>query len=74
MGHCKDCHYWEQGTDRYGKKYVYGYCDRVAWMDRFDKVPDDGFVIHADASDDTGLDAGLKTGPMFGCTQFKARD
>jgi len=60
MGYCKDCSRWDK----------YENTCSVDWKDRDSKVQDDDFFIYAHASDDQGLDAGLKTGPLFGCIQF----
>ena len=71
IGNCKDCKYWGQTQDGYGKSWTE--CEFPEWATRDEKIADDGIAYYADASDDTGLDAGLKTGPMFGCIKFKAK-
>lgn len=70
-GHCKDCKYWETHVDDWNKQWTT--CEAVSWVDYAEKIPEDGLAIYADANDDSGLDAGLKTGPMFGCVKFSAR-
>jgi hypothetical protein len=69
---CKDCKYWETHTDCRGKSW--STCEAAPWVGRSYKISDDSFAIYADASDDSGLECGLKTGPMFGCIKFKARE
>jgi|GEM_PF-2895864 len=68
MGHCKDCKHWESHEDFRGKQWTT--CEAPDWLGIADKISADGLAIFADASDDTGLNAGLKTGPMFGCVKF----
>lgn len=46
-------------------------CEAPEWVGYGDKIDDDGFAIFAEASDDHGLNCGLKTGPMFGCVKFE---
>ncbi|NUX58681.1 hypothetical protein [Paraburkholderia youngii] len=70
MGRCKDCKYWESHTDMRNKSWQT--CEAPQWVDYAAKIGDADFAIYADASDDTGLQAGLKTGPMFGCIKFEA--
>ncbi len=67
MGNCKDCrHWWQHGNE-------WNTCNAVDWV-AFDEPIDASIAaIYADAHDDSGLDAGLKTGPMFGCVQFLQR-
>jgi len=72
MGNCKDCKHWEHHTDCYRKQW--NTCGAVDWVDYADKMPEGGFALYADASDDTGLSAGLKTGPLFGCVRFKPKE
>jgi len=64
MGNCKDCKYW----DSYDQT-----CDGVEWVDLDSKIGDTEFAYYADANDDSGLSAGIKTGPMFGCIKFVAK-
>lgn len=65
MGHCKDCGFWDSDTKNFNT------CLFPDWVDQYTKIEDDTFAIYADACDDSGLTAGLKTGPMFGCVKFK---
>jgi hypothetical protein len=73
MGYCKDCVYWKS----YKIKYTIvetTECDQVKMViDQENNVPDDGFALWSDAEDPTGLVAVLKTGPMFGCVNFKEK-
>jgi hypothetical protein len=71
MGHCKDCKYWEHHKDGYSKEW--STCGEPDWVDYADVIPDDSMAIYADASDDQGLECGLKTGPLFGCIKFKTK-
>lgn len=68
MGLCKDCKYWESHTDVFKKSWCT--CEAVDWVERDDKIEDNEVALFASASDDTGLRAGLKTGPLFGCIKF----
>jgi hypothetical protein len=69
MGHCKDCKHWESHTA--GPNKSWHTCEAPDWVDYDAKIGDGDFAIYAHASDDTGLTAGLKTGPMFGCIKFQ---
>lgn len=69
MNHCKDCKYWDAHLGDRG--VTWNTCARLDWVDVADKIGDDEAAIYADASDDSGLDAGLKTGPLFGCIKFE---
>lgn len=71
MGNCKDCKFWEYFQDTRGRKWHE--CHRVSWLDFDVKVEESNFAIYAHSSDDYGLEAGLKTGPMFGCVQFVSK-
>jgi len=70
-GNCKDCRYWERHIDIRNKKF--STCGRVDWVDYADKIPEDGAAIYAYASDDSGMEVGLKTGPLFGCVKFQPK-
>lgn len=65
MIRCKNCRFWKHHTDQWNNSW--NACGMVAWVGRNEKIEETGFALYADASDDTGLDAGLKTGPEFGC-------
>lgn len=67
-GHCKDCRYWEFHHDTRGRKWHT--CEAANWVNRDDQIDDSDIAYYADALDDSGLDAGIKTGPMFGCVKF----
>lgn len=70
MGNCKDCRNWETHTDIFDKRWTE--CN-IDFVERKDAIGDSDMAIYANACDDTGLDVGLKTGPMFGCVQFQRR-
>ena len=70
MGFCKDCRYWEFHHDTRDKQWMT--CDLAEWVEYDSKIAEDGFAFYADASDDSGLYAGVKTGPLFGCLHFSA--
>jgi hypothetical protein len=75
--YCKDCVHWEshigtQWDHMQGKSW--NTCEAAGWANRGDKIVGDELAIYADASDDTGLEAGLMTGPLFGCIRFLAED
>lgn len=62
-GNCKDCYRWSKESQE---------CD-LDWINREAKIKDDQFGVFANAWDDSGLVAGLKTGPLFGCVQFRKK-
>lgn len=70
MGNCKDCSFWEHHHDVWNKEWD---ACRIDWVDYSEKISENSAAIYADASDDSGLDAGLKTGPMFGCVRFSPK-
>lgn len=65
---CKDCKYWEHTGDQYGKRW--NECNKASWVNAGEDQASDVLGVYADASDDTGLQAGLITGPNFGCIHF----
>lgn len=65
MIRCKNCRFWEHHVDVRNKEWHT--CEMISWVEREEKIGDTGFAIYATAADDHGLDAGLKTGPEFGC-------
>jgi len=71
MGNCKDCRFWKHHNDHFKRKW--NECEAVDLKDHYsDKLEkDDDFGVYAYASDDTGLNSGLLTGPMFGCIKFQ---
>lgn len=71
MGNCKDCLHWEHHIDMRNKQW--STCSSVDWVAVDATIDERVAAIYADACDDSGLDAGLKTGPMFGCIQFQQR-
>jgi hypothetical protein len=70
MGNCKDCVFWKYHVDQWKKEW--NQCEKASDAHRAYKPKDDGFFVFAEASDDSGLWAGLVTGPMFGCVNFTA--
>jgi len=64
MNHCKDCKYW----DDYDQT-----CDNATWFELEDRFEGEEFGCYADAHDDSGLSAGVKTGPMFSCIKWKSK-
>lgn len=67
MGNCKNCKYWKTLNDGYR---TWSICDNVDSLEHSDKIARDGFAIFADCHDNSGMYAGLKTGPDFGCIKF----
>jgi len=72
MGDCKDCVFWGNRADDWGKRW--NECGKVGSADRTFKPKDNEFFIFAEAHDDSGLWDGLVTGPMFGCVQFEKKE
>lgn len=68
MGNCKDCKYWESHFDTRSK--TWNTCEYPDWVNYDAKIPEDSISFYADAHDDCGLDAGIKTGSLFGCIKF----
>lgn len=68
MGNCKDCKNWDAGAF---------HCEAPSWVNHFPEGQwspgEAGIALAVMASDDQGLDVGLKTGPMFGCTKFESK-
>ena len=64
MGCCKDCKFWEN----MGKNW--NVCNRSSWVSPNDPIGDTSLAVYASAHDDSGLDAGIKTGALFGCVGF----
>lgn len=62
MGYCKDCKFWGASDQE---------CNLAEWIEALDALEDDSFGFYADADDDQGLQAGVVTGPLFGCLKFK---
>lgn len=60
---CQNCRFW--GAYRKGE------CDREGGL--FSDNPAASFDVVATALDDSGLRAGLVTGPAFSCLHFTAR-
>jgi hypothetical protein len=70
MGNCKDCRSWDKDSFLCGAVVI----------DMVDENPygalspgEMDFIIAVMVDDDQGLDAGLKTGPLFGCVQFQRK-
>ena len=53
---CKNCRWWED-------QRICGRWDSLPDMD----LNDDGFAVHVQIDDDSGLWEELRTGPNFGC-------
>ena len=70
MGNCKDCKFWVETDSLYTRK-VWRECQAADWVDKGDTVSENGIGYYADAHDESGLTAGLITGPMFGCVLFQ---
>jgi hypothetical protein len=66
---CKDCKHWEANQDDHGRKW--NECNAAQWEELDAKLKPEAFAYYADADDDSGLYAGVITGPMFGCIKFK---
>ena len=66
MGNCKDCKWWKAYPCN-----TAGACDTIVMHS--ENITENEARIDASATDDSGLDAYLTTGPMFGCVQFKAK-
>ena len=62
---CKNCKHWS--------KYNSQECYLPDWISIKSRVDDNTFAYYADALDDSGLDAGIKTGANFGCNKFESR-
>lgn len=60
---CRNCKFWGH--------YRKGECDRVDGL--FPDNPAASFDIVTHVLDDSGLNAGLVTGPDFGCIHFAPR-
>lgn len=69
MGYCKDCKHWYIAS---GHTH-WNTCEAVDSAEHDEKIPEDGFALYADALDDSGLESGLKTGPLFGCLKFQPK-
>ncbi len=69
MGNCKDCKHWHVALGHSN----WNTCEYPKTVEYDQKIGDAEFAFYADAHDDSGLDYGLKTGPLFGCIKFDAR-
>lgn len=67
--HCKDCKFWNRDGVRRSAATT-GTCERVEWENSKRPTGDAAFLF-ADAHDDSGLRAELRTGPEFGCLKFQ---
>jgi hypothetical protein len=72
IGYCKDCDHWTEHTNQYRESWIE--CGLAEWYDRKGVLHDDLFGYYAQSDDDSGLDAGIKTGPMFGCVKFRSKE
>jgi len=64
MSTCNKCKFWRRITEN---------CGRAAWIDSDGRIDIDTMAFYASAYDDSGLCAGIKTGPLFGCLNFFAK-
>lgn len=69
MGNCKDCKHWHVALGH----STWNTCEYPDTVPYDHKIADDDVALYADAHDDSGLEHGMKTGPMFGCIKFQAR-
>jgi hypothetical protein len=69
LGYCKNCKFWKHHENDYGKKW--NSCEVAGWGERGDKFSSDALAIFVHVHDDSGLEAGLMTGPEFGCIKFQ---
>lgn len=70
MGHCKDCKHWNED------RCLCHALDNDMEDFPYNSTPcpnEIGMAIVYSVADDSGLDLGLKTGPLFGCTLFKKK-
>lgn len=68
MNNCKDCAFWDSHQDYKGR--TWHTCELPDWIEAGDWIANNEIAFFASASDDTGLTAGVITGPMFGCVRF----
>lgn len=69
MEKCLNCDFWEpHWTDDDGKAK----CNRFGFKGK-GSDPDDSAYMDVRVKDDHGLEIEFKTGPSFGCAQFKGR-
>lgn len=71
MGNCKDCRHWETHKDQ--RNVIWNECSHIDWKNKGENIKHDSAAIYAYASDDSGLNTGLMTGPLFGCINFKEK-
>jgi len=64
MNHCKDCKFWEPDDQT---------CNYADWLELENTIVVDEFGYYAYACDDSGLSAGIKTGPTFGCIKWVSK-
>lgn len=69
--YCKDCRFWESHTER---NKTWTTCGKVTEVWFSDKINENDFAVYSRADDDSGLESGLKTGPMFGCLKFEKKE
>lgn len=70
--YCKDCKYWETHKSPDGNNWTT--CVVVTLSPYDAPIAEDGFAIYAEAAEDSWLTCGIKTGPLFGCTKFEAKE
>lgn len=64
MSNCKDCKYWKNYDQT---------CGNVEWFELEDKLVGEEFGCYTNAYDNSGLSAGVKTGPMFSCIKWESK-
>ena len=74
IGNCNNCRYWGK-TDGGGIEYnkVWTVCGYIRWPEPTDPIGESEAALYAYASDDSGLEVDLRTGPNFGCTNFEEK-
>lgn len=71
-GRCKDCKHWH--TQIHNGIEPVSTCKLPRVVDYDTKIAENELAVYAQANDEWGLIAGLKTGPMFGCIKFQERN
>lgn len=68
-GHCKDCKHWHVALGHTN----WNTCEYPDTVEYDQKIAEDDIALYADAHDDSGLQSGMKTGPLFGCIKFQPK-
>lgn len=69
---CKLCKYWGGSFGDYHNE-TQKICDREGNI-QIENNPESSFRVEARATDDSGLEAYLVTGPEYGCIHFTIRE